>query len=342
MALSVVVGGQYGSEGKGKATLYFAKKFGATIVARIGGPNAGHTVYDDEGNMYKFQQLPVGTILPNVVNIIAAGSYINLQLLKKEMEITGASPQNLKIDQNAVIIDDTISSIEKNKEELKNIGSTLSGTGTAVVTRIMRRGNCVFAKDIKFLSDYVCDTIPIMRKALDADENVIIEGTQGFNLSVLHSDCYPYCTSRDTTAAAFVSEAGLSPLDVCNVIMVLRTFPIRVAGTSGPFEDEITWDEVQEISGSKEEIVEKTTVTKKVRRVARFDAEQVERAIRVNKPNIIVLNHVDYVDSNWTGKGYLPEMNPELQFFMDNIGANIDYIGTDGKTLHESYMYNGN
>ena len=75
---------------------------------------------------------------------------------------------------------------------------------------------------------------PFLRAALNRKERVIIEGTQGFGLSVLHSPYYPKATSRDTTAAGFVSEAGLSPLDVDDIVLVIRAFPIRVPGNSGP------------------------------------------------------------------------------------------------------------
>ena len=90
-----------------------------------------------------------------------------------------------------------------------------------------------------------------MREHLEAGQRIIIEGTQGFGLSLLHSKYYPFVTSRDTTAAAFVSEAGLSPLDVDDIVLVLRAFPIRVGGNSGPLPNEIDWDTVTSESGQQ-------------------------------------------------------------------------------------------
>jgi adenylosuccinate synthase len=89
----------------------------------------------------------------------------------------------------------------------------------------------------------------------------------------------------------------LSPLDVDDVVLVIRAFPIRVAGKSGDLPLEITWDDVTRESGHTHDVVERTTVTNRVRRVARFDDEVVRRAIAHNRPTRIALNHVDYVDA---------------------------------------------
>ena len=84
----------------------------------------------------------------------------------------------------------------------------------------------------------------MLRRLLSSNERVVIEGTQGFGLSLYHGGHYPKATSRDTTAGTFVGEAGLSPLDVDDVKMVIRTFPIRVAGDSGELPNETTWKAV--------------------------------------------------------------------------------------------------
>lgn len=71
---------------------------------------------------------------------------------------------------------------------------------------------------------------PLLHRGIDDGADVIIEGTQGFALSLLHGRDYPFVTSRDTTAAGFAMEAGISPRMIDNIVMVLRTFPIRVGG----------------------------------------------------------------------------------------------------------------
>src|SRR5207247_1926198 len=131
---------------------------------------------------------------------------------------------------------------------------------------------------------------------------------------------YPYVTSRDTTAAGFLSEAGLSPLDVDDVVLVLRAFPIRVAGSSGPLECEVDWGTVTRDSGSPQPIVEYTSVTHAVRRVARFSPEIVKQAIAVNNPTRIVLNHLDYVDH---GAAELLRPTERVTAFMQNVCSSI-------------------
>src|SRR5207249_2305427 len=137
-----------------------------------------------------------------------------------------------------------------------------------------------------------------IRELLDEEARVIIEGTQGFGLSVLHSPHYPSTTSRDTSAAAAASEAGVSPRDVDEVVLVLRSYPIRVAGNSGPLANEVDWDTVAADGGAEQELREYTSVTGLERRVGRFDPGIVRQAIRVNDPSLIVLNHVDYIDAH--------------------------------------------
>jgi adenylosuccinate synthase len=131
-----------------------------------------------------------------------------------------------------------------------------------------------------------------LNQHIDNGDKIVIEGTQGSALSLYHS-FYPYCTSRDTNAAAFLAESGISPYAVRNTIMVIRTYPIRVAGPSGPLPREITWDEVSSRTGK--ETIEMTTVTKKVRRVAEFDPGVVQKAIRINRPTYIALQFLNYV-----------------------------------------------
>ena len=328
MPVSVIFGGQFGSEGKGKTAYYFAKEQNAKAVVRVGGPNSGHTVIDDHGNVIIFKHLPTAAIMKGIKSILTAGHYINLAILKKEIALLNIEVGDLYIDPFAVIV--TEANIE---EELKgslkdNIGSTASGLGSAVKNRIERRNDVVFAKDIDYLKPFIKETNCYLRTILKNGERVIIEGTQGFGLSVLHSNVFPYCTSRDTSAAAFISEAGLSPMDVDDVIMVIRTFPIRVGGNSGPLKDETTWEEITRISRSESAIQEYTSVTKKLRRVAHFDEEIVKRAISYNRPTKIVLNHADYL-----GYNSISDFDCFLSDLERKLGQGIDYVGVDRETL---------
>jgi len=330
MSISIVVGGQYGSEGKGKVAYYWAKRMDAAAVVRVGGSNSGHTIYDKEQNRFAFRMLPTASVLDDIATVLPAGSYIDISVLRDEIKLIGISEERLKIDHNAVIITDKDKIEEKNSGLRREIGSTLSGTGAAVLERVKRNinSNITLARDVEELRPYLTDTKTFMHELLKQGKHIVIEGTQGYGLSNYHAKAYPYATSRDTTAAGFLAETGLGPLSVEYVIMVIRTFPIRVAGNSGPLVNEIDWETVAKESGSKIYFEEKTTVTQMVRRVARFDEEIVKEAIIANAPNIIVLNHLDYVDYDNKGNNQLTEKQRKfVREIEKKIGQSIDYCG---------------
>lgn len=332
MSVMVIFGGQFGSEGKGKTAHYFVKKNKAEICVRVGGPNSGHTVYKN-GEKMIFRVLPTGIIEDNVTAILPAGSYISLPVLRREMEMACVSPDRVLIDDNAVIISDDMVDEEKQSGLREDIGSTESGTGAAVIARINRRNNIrILARDHSELRTY--DTKKIMRNACNMGKRIIIEGTQGFGLSLLHAKEYPYVTSRDTSASAILSECGLSPFDVDSIVMVIRAFPIRVSGNSGELPNEIDWGTLSRESGSNKQITEYTSCTNRIRRVARFDAGVVERSIMCNRPNIIVLNHLDYVDHKvQNGKELTSACKRFVCSVEAQIGQQISYFGTGVHTI---------
>lgn len=331
MPVTVVIGGQFGSEGKGKVAHYLAKEMNASFAVRCGGSNSGHTVIDEHGNRHVFRHLPTAAVLPEVKLAISAGSYITEDVLLAEIDQLKITPKRLHIDPKAVIITDECVRCERQSGLMKEIGSTGSGTGAAVVSRIQRQGEVIFAKDSPNLQPYLKNVSGILREALNRQERIIVEGTQGFGLSVLHSPYYPKVTSRDTTAAAFISEAGLSPRDVDDVVMVIRTFPIRVAGDSGPLPKEITWENLVSEGEHPHQIEEFTSVTHKLRRIAKFDAEIVLSAIAVNAPTRIVLNHVDYYKHNIHLDTHL--LRKYTRNLSNLIGQKIDFIGLSPSIL---------
>ncbi len=227
MAVTVVVGGQYGGEGKGKITSYLSIRDDVAYVVRCGGPNSGHTV-DFQGTRYQLRSLPAGFINNGSRLLLAAGSLINPRILLREIEICGVSTARVGVDFNAGVISEKEARQERELLLRENIGSTLSGTGAAVAARALRGGDFKLAKDVPELSQFLTCVAEEVNTAIDNGRQVIVEGTQGFGLSLYHTEFYPYATSRDTTASAFLSEVGLSPLSVTSVIMVIRTYPIRV------------------------------------------------------------------------------------------------------------------
>ena len=257
-----------------------------------------------------------------------AGSYIDPDLLLKEVDLTRIEPGQLLIDPNAMIVTPQDRETESINGLQEAIGSTQSGTGAAVIKRLSRKADSDLAKKDPRLRPFLQCVTPILRDELSRGGRIILEGTQGFGLSPLHSQTYPFVTSRDTTAAGFVSEVGLSPLDVDEVVMVIRAFPIRVSGNSGPLPNGTDWDTITRESGSPNPIIEHTSVSHKVRRVARFDPSLVRSAIAVNAPTQIVLNHVDYIDYECR---ITNDLSSKAARFVSGVeqmlGTKIDYVG---------------
>jgi adenylosuccinate synthase len=327
MPVTVVVGGQYGSEGKGKVAQHLAAAQDARAVVRVGGSNSGHTVWSAMGDPVILRHLPTAALLPDVLCVIGAGSYIDLSVLLAEIDRVQIPTRRLVIDANAAMITDDDRQAEASSGIIGRIGSTGSGTGSAVARRV-GRSSAVLASAVPELARYVDDAPRRLREILDAGGRVVIEGTQGFGLSLLHSPHYPKTTSRDTTAASALSEAGLSPLDVDQVVLVLRAFPIRVAGNSGNFgSEELSWKTIAREGGHRKELAEYTSVTRRLRRVARFDPHLVRQAISCNQPSLIVLNHVDYVDARCASGSLTRKSANFIDEVARRIGRPIDLVG---------------
>jgi adenylosuccinate synthase len=337
MPLTVVVGGQYGGEGKGKIVSYLSLSDDVDYVVRCGGPNSGHTV-DFKGERRILRLLPAGFVNKKTRLLLAAGALINPDILFQEIMESGIDPKQVGVDFNAGVITEKEIEYERQLNLDKSIGSTLSGTGAGVAKRALRDGTFCLARDFPELKPFLTNVSREVNEALDQKMKVVIEGTQGFGLSLYHSEYYPYTTSRDTTASAFLSEVGISPLRVNSIVMVIRTFPIRVGGNSGPLKNEITWEKVQQLSGYPYKIREFTSVTQRLRRVALFDMDLVKKAALVNRPTEIALNGVDYLDYRNKGimnfEGLTEEARNFIYFIEGQLGVRVNYVGT-GPTNEE-------
>jgi adenylosuccinate synthase len=332
MPVSVVVGGQYGSEGKGKVALAVARERDAHCVVRVGGTNSGHTIIDGE-KPRSFRQLPVSVCADNSIAVLPPGALIDIDIFEKEVAELGLGPGRVAVSPLASIITVEDREMERSSGLVDRIGSTGSGTGAALVRRVSRASSVRLAGDDEKLGPYLKNTTDLMREVLSKGRRIVIEGSQGFGLSLLHGGFYPHATSRDTTAAAFVAEAGLSPRDVDEIILVLRAHPIRVAGTSGPLEQEMSWQDVAAEAGLPEGYKELTTATRKVRRIGRFESDVVRRAIAVNQPTSIVLNHLDYLDQAVRSDEKTRRACDFLSFVEAQIGAKIDKVGLGPNSL---------
>jgi adenylosuccinate synthase len=331
MPATIVVGGQYGSEGKGKVVALLANRLGLPWLVRCGGPNSGHTV-TIVGQDVILRQVPCSTEPDRAMFCIAAGCAIDESILFRELDLLNIDRTRIIVDPRAVMVTDR--DREAEREELANIASTCSGTGAASVRRISRRAGVLLARDSPKLAARcrLERVAPLLHDVLDRQGDVIVEGTQGFALSLLHGPDYPFVTSRDTTAAGFAMEVGLSPRQIDNIIMVVRTFPIRVGGPSGPFSNEISWDEIAATSGAPGTVPEYTSVTKRLRRVARFDIEAVKLACKYNRPTSLAVMGMDRLDYANTGVSEFMMLTAKSREFLYHLeletGVPVELAGT--------------
>lgn len=336
MPATIVVGGQYGSEGKGKVTAILARRSNSPWLVRCGGPNSGHTVRIG-GEDVVLRQVPSCAEPQRATFCVAAGCVVDEAILFGELEMLDIERERMIVDPRAVIVTEEDRHAER--LALKDIASTCSGTGAALVRRMSRRPNVALARDSEALNARCrVETVALLlHRALDDGEEVIVEGTQGFGLSLLHGQDYPFVTSRDTTASGFAMEAGLSPRQVDRIVMVVRTFPIRVGGTSGPFENEISWDEIRRTSGAPKVFPEFTSVTKRLRRVGRFDMSAVRMACCYNRPTSLAVMGLDRLDYTNTGVVDPSKLSPQARLFVDDLesasGVDVEFIGTGFGTL---------
>jgi adenylosuccinate synthase len=336
MSLWVVVGGQYGSEGKGKISAFIARKENIDICVRCGGPNSGHSFVDDNGYNVVVRQLPTGFVNPRTRLLIPAGALIDPSIVKQEIASLGLTPERVGIDHNCFIIEEKDRDQEQRLHLRERLSSTLCGVGAAQARRVLRSENAKLARNAgsehQWLNRYLADVSDEVNTALDLEKKVLIEGTQGFGLSLYHSVCYPHTTSRDTTASGFLSEVGVSPRLVTEIVVVFRTFPIRVSGEqAGPMKDEITWEQLRRESGYPHPIEERTSVTNKIRRVARFDWNLMDRAVRGNRPTRIALNGLDYLSFANLGLKAMENLSSDAKTFISKLEEEsmtlIGYLG---------------
>jgi adenylosuccinate synthase len=370
----VVAGGQFGSEAKGAVAAFLSTEIeGLVIGVRVGGPNAGHTVYGvcpPNCKEHKFElqkagvhpwrlrQVPVLAVSRGDAQlVIAAGSEVDIDVLLDEVEDLDAAgyavSDRIHVDRNATVILADHKYQEKVGNLTDRLGSTAKGIGSARAERIMRTAprvsdwtfNGSEADDLSAAHIpelWVTDTVEFLNAAMaNPDMSVIIEGTQGYGLG-LHTKYYPFVTSGDCRAIDFLAQAGISPwapeVEV-HVWLVVRPNPIRVAGNSGPLRGETSWADLELPD-------EHTTVTKKVRRVGEWDSGLVNDAIRANGgPSDrlhLVLTMVDHKVPKIAGArdaGTLSErgLDSEVRQFVDNleatIHAKVELIGTGPKSM---------
>jgi adenylosuccinate synthase len=254
--------------------------------------------------------------------VIGRGALIDTEILEREVKMIEKIYPNIRdrifIDQYAGILSPEFKKQEGLTEgELhQRIGSTGEGVGAARIARIQRDpSKFCLVSDYKGneLDDFrTIDTIRYLNTVHDSGINILLEGTQGCGLSLIHGP-WPFVTSSDTNAAQLAVDCGLSPRIINQIMLVARTYPIRVAGNSGPMYQEIDWDVISKKMGKP--IEERTTVTDKVRRVGSWDHHLMVRAVEINRPTSLALTFLDYYDPREEGKtSYFALRSPALRF----------------------------
>ncbi|MBZ5697627.1 MAG: adenylosuccinate synthetase [Acidobacteriia bacterium] len=323
--VDVLIGGEYGSEGKGHISAYLAPEY--DLLVRVGGPNAGHKVYEDP-KPYIHHQLPSGTRRSNAQLMIGPGAVLDVGDLLKEIADCKVSQQRLCIDPHAMVINARDIKYE-GKTLVGSIGSTGRGVGAATARKVMRGADgrqVRLAKDIPELKPFVGESRWVLEKAFREGEKIFVEGTQGTGLS-LHHGSYPHVTSRDTAVAGCLSEAGIAPSHIRRVIMVCRTYPIRVKSpskkrTSGPMSQDLNWRTIAKRSGNEERKlrqIEIGSTSGRRRRVGEFEWDLFRRAVMLNGPTDIALTFADYIHASNTHARRFEQLTDETIQFIEEL-----------------------
>lgn len=327
MAGVVVVGSQWGDEGKGKITDYLAQK--ADLVVRYsGGNNAGHTIVY-EGKKFALRLIPSGIFTAGEV-IMGNGMVINPKAFLEEVSYlndAGINTGKIHISDRAHVILPYHLKIDALEEKLRGesaIGTTGRGIGPAYVDKYDRCGirigefvnEEIFKKRIhqviefkkqlypqlnvdadsifeeykeyaKKMKPLVCDTGALLDEALLNHKKVLFEGAQGAMLDIDYGT-YPFVTSSNPGANGVCAGASIGPLYINEVIGIVKAYTTRVG--AGAFPTEIDGNLASFIREAGHEY---GTVTKRPRRVGWFDAVVVNQSRRMSSLTGISLMLLD-------------------------------------------------
>ena len=330
MPADVVIGGQWGDEGKGKVIDLLASKY--SIVARFsGGNNAGHTVINKQG-VFKLHLIPSGILHKNIICVIGNGCVVDPKVLIHEIDkLTSSginvSPENLLISSKAHII--MPEHIQKDSDQEKaradsKIGTTGRGIGPAYMDKVSRNGKRMenlneFPDFSSKLEKYIISTQEFLRNKLDENENILLEGAQGSLLDIDHGS-YPFVTSSNSTIGGALTGTGLVPSDINNVIGIFKAYSTRVG--EGPFPSEINKSDI-----AGKHLLEKGhefgTTTGRERRCGWFDISSAKHSIMTNGFNKIAIMKLDVLDGL-----------KEIKVLIDSINNEYDVLpGWDNSTF---------
>ena len=329
--VTVVVGGQFGDEGKGKIMSYLCMEDDPDVVVRGGvGPNAGHTVVVG-GERYGVRQMPAGFANKRSRLLIGTGVLINPGVLLEEMDLLEKFniKTRLGVDYRCTIIEKKHMERDAASDYLKTVVKTTgAGCGPANEDRVKRIAKR--AEDTEELKPWVTDVSEELNSGIDDNKKILVEGTQGFALSVYYGT-YPFVTSKDTTASAMLSDVGIGPTKVKDVITVFKAYTSRVGGGKLPTED-LEW-------AMKKGIVEYGTVTRRKRRIGKFDFELARRSVRINGATQLALTCIDILYPECGGAREYDDLSDDAKAYIldieSKLGVPIKIIST-GPELNDT------
>ena len=302
----MVIDGQWGSTGKGLIAGYLALKKQPKAVVCNFGPNAGHTLQFKDGTPPLItRMLPTSGLIASSVRdiFIGPGAVVDVDILVKECldNLVLLQDKRIWVHERAVRVLDRHKKVEASA--LVHIASTRKGTGAAISDKVMRFSDTIMKAGTRpQMFSVLCDADYLHRLGPYVESgSLIIESSQGFELGINTGSHYPHCTSRDITPVQILSDCGISWLVRCYIVASMRTYPIRVGnevrdgeqvGYSGdvyPDQKEISFEDL----GVEDE---RTTVTKKVRRIFTWSDINLRRVMERVRPNAMFLNFVNYLE----------------------------------------------
>ncbi len=320
MKADIIVGLQWGDEGKGKIS-YIVSKYADVVVRFQGGSNAGHTVMLN-GQRYKFSMLPAGC-LTGAKPVVAAGCVLDPEVFEREVSLLQRLGHRNKplVSRACHLMLPIHRELDKHIESLRGsaaIGTTMRGIGPAYADKMLRLGVRVgeiinvkhFGDKLSFLKKfhgidqevdinrllnilgpYLGNVETYLNRVLDDGKHVVLEGAQGTLLDIDHGT-YPYVTSSNTVAAAGCVSTGIPPSKIRKTIGVMKAYTTRVG--SGPFPTEISGSLAERI---REAGAEYGTTTGRLRRVGWLDIPALKYACMLNGVDEIAVTKLDVLNS---------------------------------------------
>ena len=338
--LNFVVGGQYGSEGKGKIAAYLALLENVDYAICSFSSQAGHTYQGDNGDKYVVQQVPMSVVNKKTKLLISQGAIIDPDVLRREIDEHNLNEDRLKIHPKAMTIEQRHKDLEESqKSGPRRIASTCKGNGAAMADFVLRTDKVKLIEDLPEFRHLLADTRQIINDALyDGTKMCMAEGAQGYSLDI-YQGMYPFVTSRSCSPVAELARIGVNPWVLGDVYGVYRTYPIRVGNipgvgseiigySGGWFSDqhELDWDKITELAKSSTPLLERTTVTQRVRRVFSFSYQQFRESINNMGITHVCLCFLDYINAVDMGVTNIDKLSSDSKEYLDKLRSEMNQV----------------